>query len=657
MPGVKQRVERTATPAKGRPPAQRVEPERWVVYFTALNHGCSRSEAARQAGIAYTTAQRLHMDPAASSGLEFYKRWLTDSERDVLRPSQLGKEAKRALEDFEYFRLRYFGHVSMPWHVKAANIVKEKLESPDKEYVVINCPPGSGKSTLITHDIPTWCLVRNRAMRTLIGTGAQTTGSDYSMRIRSSFDRVLPVQADEREVALGLAVDGIQTLLHDYGRFKPDSTGLWRNDKFTLAREGGAPAHQKEASVAAFGQKSGFLGGRYNLVVWDDVVTDANSRTPVQQAELARWWRSTAESRLEPGGVLVLMGQRLSAHDLYRYALDLRDISDVIDEVDLGDMENLPRKYFHVRFPAHDESKCKGGDSTHADHKPSAQPWPKGCLLDPKRLSYKELRVHQFNDPKTYATVYQQEDQDPGSVLVNPLWINGGQDDKGIQYPGCWDNDRVLGQVPENLSGDVYSVITADPSPSNFWGVIWWLYQQGTDFHHLVDLERRKMGAPEFLDWNHSTQTFSGLLESWFQASKDTGRPIRYVIVEVNAAQKFLLQYDHARRWQSERGVEIVAHDTHRNKSDRDFGVQGLAPHYRHGKVRLPGHWTARPHMMPLYNEVTRYPEAATTDLLMAHWFLLWQAPRLFVPRMIKPPSFPRPSWTRDATRGIRTAS
>lgn len=645
-------------PTKGRAvPAAIVDPQKWVLYFSALNRGASKAEAARRAGIAYTTVQRLHADPTRSSGLEFYKQWLTDDSRDVYTDKQLSKEAKRALADFEYFRLRYFGHISMPWHVEAARIIVEKLESPDKEFLVINCPPGSGKSTLLTHDVIVWALCRNRALRVLIGTGAQTTGQDYSTRIRNSFDRLLPVEADEHDKALGLATDAKQTLLHDFGRFKPTGSGYWRADKFVLARPGGAPAHQKEASVVSFGQRSMFLGGRYNLVVWDDVVTDANSRTPTQQAELARWWRSTAESRLEPGGVLVLMGQRMGAHDLYRHVLDLRDITDHIDAD--YDPDKLPRKYHHIKFPAHDETRCKGGDSKHRDHHPdTARPWPKGCLLDPKRLSYRDMRIAQHNDPANYATVYQQEDGDPDSVLVNPLWIKGGVDPvTGTHFPGCWDSDRHLGQIPDNLSGDVYSVVTADPSPAEFWGVEWWLYQMDTDFHHLIDIEQRRMTAPQFLDWNHATGQFSGLLESWWQAGNDVGRPITHVIVEVNAAQRFLLQYDHAKRWSMTRGVELVGHDTHRNKADANLGVTALGPHYRHGKVRLPGHWASRAPVMALYNEVTRYPQASTTDLLMAHWFLLWQSSRLFTPQMTKPYTFERPTWLQSARRGIRSAS
>lgn len=635
------------------PPLQRIAVEKWDAYFALLSAGMARHKAAKQAGISVNSVDRLHRDPRSSSGFEQYKSWVTSNVRDVVADNRLGTAARRGIKDFGYFRERYFGHISMPWQVEAAHRMRELRQSTNKEFAVINAPPGSGKSTLFTHDYPIWEIVQNRALRVLIGTGAENTGADYTMRIRMSLERTIPVEADEIEKAQGLAHDGRACLVHDFGRFKPDGPATWRADKLTVAREGGQAAHQKEASFASFGQKSGFLGGRYNVVVWDDLVNDRNSRTPVQLEELARWWRKVAETRLEPGGILILQGQRLSAHDLYRYALDLRDVAEALD-ADVIDMESLPRKYTHIVFKAHYEDRCYGaGPGIHHDPA-TAKPYPDGCLLDPIRLTYKDLRVAQYNDPKDYACVYQQQDSDPESVLVNPIWITGGDDPKtGEIFPGCWDNDRMVGQYPQGLAGDCWSVVTADPSPSNFWGIISWIWQSETQFQHLVDIERRRMQAPDLLDWNMSQMTWTGLLEDWWQKSKDANRPISHVIVETNAAQRFLLQYDHAKRWAQTRGVQLVSHNTGRNKADPKLGVHALAPQFRHGRVRLPGHTLTRPEVLPLWNEVTRYPESATTDLTMSCWFLLWNAPQLFTRKVSRPPTFSRPTWLADRRRGV----
>ena len=81
-------------------------------------------------------------------------------------------------------------------------------------------------------------------------------------------------------------------------------------------------------------------------------------------------------------------------------------------------------------------------------------------------------------------------------------------------------------------------------------------------------------------------------------------------------------------------GIEIMGHDTHRNKSDPEFGVETIRQHYKFGRVRLPYKrnslgWTAS---MKLIDELTTYPKSRTDDCVMAHWFLEWNLPRIYSP-------------------------
>ena len=111
--------------------------------------------------------------------------------------------------------------------------------------------------------------------------------------------------------------------------------------------------------------------------------------------------------------------------------------------------------------------------------------------------------------------------------------------------------------------------------------------------------------------------------------------PITHVIVEANAAQRFLLQYDHVRRWIAKEGVEVVPHTTHRNKSDPEFGVDSIRQHFRFGRYRLPykrdsqGMFLTRRYI----EELTNYPHGRTDDMVMATWFFEWQLPRLYISR------------------------
>ena len=192
---------------------------------------------------------------------------------------------------------------------------------------------------------------------------------------------------------------------------------------------------------------------------------------------------------------------------------------------------------------------------------------------------------------------------------------------------------------------------SADPSPSQFWALQCWAYAPETEFRYLLESYRRKMDAPSFLDWSHERQSFSGIAEDWWQISNNLGHPITHWIIEANAAQKFILQYDHFRRWAALRNVQLVPHYTHsKNKGDPKYGVQMLAPLWRVGRVRLPGkqNTEARPHSMLLVNEVTRWNAegtgARTDDCVMAQWFLEHNLEKLYLPTMINTRQW-RPSW------------
>jgi hypothetical protein len=120
--------------------------------------------------------------------------------------------------------------------------------------------------------------------------------------------------------------------------------------------------------------------------------------------------------------------------------------------------------------------------------------------------------------------------------------------------------------------------------------------------------------------------------------------------MEENAAHKYLSQYNHFRRWQSERGVKLKPHTTGRNKSDPKYGVQTIGPYYRHGMVRLPGNKFdgSRQLVKQLVKEVTEWPNGLTDDLVMSHWFLVWNARSFLASDNLGAPTEQYPSWVKE---------
>ena len=483
----------------------------------------------------------------------------------------------------------------------------------------------------------------------MIGSISQTLAKMYSRRIRETLERTVPMHPDPEMVRRGLALNAEACLSLDYGRFKPTNVGaLWRAEEFIVEQYGPGGLDNKEPTVSAYGIESEFIGHRADLCLFDDVASTENSRESAARDKLIERWDSMAEARVEPGGVLSVIGQRLGPQDLYAHCLSKVTYEEDPDDYDGEDVTEYANKepikkykYDHIVYRAYYEELDTGPQS----RRTIAPAWPVGPLLEPFRLSWKDLSYVKHNSPTKFAVVYQQEDMAEGHYLIERVWATGGMGNDGVLYPGCIDVDRRPGYIPTNLSPPIISICSVDPSPTQFWAIQWWLYQPKTNLRYLVDLERIKLTAEELLGYATSTGEFYGLMEEWQNRSWDLGYPISHWIVEINAAQRFLLAHDFVRKWQARHHANIVPHTTSRNKLDDNLGVEAmLPPLWRAGSVRLP---TMRENWKTLafIDEMTSWSRDKKhgTDLVMAHWFSELHMPQLSPQKA--PPKLWRPSW------------
>ena len=647
-----------------------VTPEDRALFWQAINSGADLREACRIAGIHYQTglawrsrarAAKAESDRARVEMGEAHKKTKGKKVRDdlirqtvegenlppVVPLGRLSERAQRGLEDFDFFRRVYLGRVPSPWQVDAAYKIVQKLESNDKEFLVLNCPPGAGKSTLF-HDVAVWCIVRNRAIRVMIGSVSQTLAKMYSRRIRETLERNHPLHPDPEMVKKGLAINAEACLALDYGRFKPMNAGsLWRAEEFIVEQQNNFGLDNKEPTVSAYGIDSEFIGHRADLCLFDDVASPENAKESVARDKLIERWDSMAEARCDPGGLLAVIGQRLGPQDLYAHCLSKVTFDEVeYDGSDVTNLEDMPdpvkkHKYEHLVYKAYYEELDTGPASKRIDSKP----WPEGPLLEPYRLSWRDLSYTKHSNPSKFRVVYQQEDLDYGNYLIERVWATGGVGPDGVLYQGCIDRDRQPGYIPAGLEPPVISIATVDPSPTQFWAVQWWLYQPRTNLRYLVDLERAKLSAEELLGFDTGSREYSGIMDVWQERAFQMGYPISHWIVEVNAAQRFLLAHDFVRKWQALHGVLVIPHTTSRNKLDENLGVEALLPPlWRTGQVRLPtmrDNWKT----LALIEEMSSWTRNKKngTDLVMAHWFAELHVPQLAP--LKRPPKLWRPSW------------
>lgn len=555
--------------------------------------GVKVEEAARRLHIAPSTAFRMLDERGLGQGK---LRELMPG--DPIAWDELTKQARSYLEDFGLFRECVLGRThNPPWALIIARQLLELYFSPDEEYVVVNACPGVGKSTLITHDFIVWWAAYVRAKggepTALLGHRNWQKATWYVKRVRMTWN-------------------DNATLARLYGRFRSDDKFFeWSAEELRIPLLHGVTRLEKEPTITAGSYDASLLSGRYGVVVWDDLIDKTNSATADQREKLSEWNDNEAESRLEPAGLYVVSNARFGPEDLSFTVTQQVDSEDIDEET--GRARPL---YKRIRMAAHDDTKCNGTEHT--------GPWPDGCLLDPVRVSWKRLRRQLAKNEGRYLLVWQQEDTDPAGNLAERVWFEGGRDSRGAIAPGCFDIDRTFGQLryPLSIKAPTVSAVTVDPSSSKWWAGAHYLGYE--DREHVVHRAfRRPLQAPDLLYIDEDNPGgYVGLLEEWWQAAMSEGVPFHYLIMEINAAQKWAMQYPFFMRWAASREVALIPHTTTINKTDTDRGVEMLRPIYQFGRVKIPyGGYEEKLIADQWRREACAWPEGQTTDEVMQHWF------------------------------------
>jgi hypothetical protein len=165
------------------------------------------------------------------------------------------------------------------------------------------------------------------------------------------------------------------------------------------------------------------------------------------------------------------------------------------------------------------------------------------------------------------------------------------------------------------------------------------------------------MNPEQFLSVDMDTFEWSGLMQDMWERSLDLDIPLQHVIVEVNAAQRWLLSQPHVQKWMAITGVSFVPHTTSINKQDPKYGLESIGDLFRQGRVRIP--WTditSRQRMQYLIDEATRYPDYDTTDLIMSTWFGKLGVENHYTPRREGLYRMHRPGWMSERPRGLAGA-
>src|SRR5882762_7812307 len=193
--------------------------------------------------------------------------------------------------------------------------------------VVINVPPEHGKSTTFTVNYSVWRIHKDPNVRIVIMSQSLKKAKEFVYEIKLKLTSPL-----YREMHLRFAPEG---------GWK-DESYPWTSTEIYVRGKGETDVDKigKDPTVQALGLGGQIYGTRSDLIFMDDVITLKNARDIERQM---LFLDREVESRLPPdqmgGGLLAILGTRVSPQDLYR---ELMDVVDADDE----------RVWTYLRMPA-----------------------------------------------------------------------------------------------------------------------------------------------------------------------------------------------------------------------------------------------------------------------------------------------------------------
>ncbi|MFJ9420696.1 terminase large subunit domain-containing protein [Streptomyces sp. NPDC101249] len=169
--------------------------------------------------------------------------------------------------------------------------------------VLITMPPRHGKSRRAARWAPLWYLSRHPDHRVMIASYSADLADDHGRWIRDAINAYGP--------QLGLA-------LH---------AGSKAANRFDLASP--ETGERLEGGLVTAGVGGGLTGKGAHLAIVDDPIKDdAEAQSPTMRKRLWEWWTSVLNTRIEPGGSIIVIQTRWHEDDLAGRILAGEDADD-----------------------------------------------------------------------------------------------------------------------------------------------------------------------------------------------------------------------------------------------------------------------------------------------------------------------------------------
>ena len=177
--------------------------------------------------------------------------------------------------------------------------IMETLQSSRRKSKLILTPRESIKSQIYNIGYILWRMARNPDLRILIYSDSISKAQGFLYGVKTHIE--------------GKAPNSIFRDMYPKWETDPHKGGVYNESRIVISARNHA---QKEPSVDTAGIEQSKVGMHYDIIIFDDIVSDVNTTTKVQMDKVHDCYKK-ALSLLKRGGEVVMIGTRWHFGDCY----------------------------------------------------------------------------------------------------------------------------------------------------------------------------------------------------------------------------------------------------------------------------------------------------------------------------------------------------
>ncbi len=384
---------------------------------------------------------------------------------------------------------------------KLTKFVKD-IEEKKAPRLMIFVPPRHGKSHIVSERLPAWFLGRNPAKSTAVISYDQDLPNKMSRVTRSIFEDV-----PFRDIFPSVVLAPDKAAVEEWEVQTKDETGK-------LSRQRGG--HK------AVGIGGGITGRGADLMIIDDPIKggeEAESKTIRDKTH--EWYKSTARTRVMPGGGVIVMMTRWHEDDLAgRLLKDAKDNP----EADQWEVINLPA------IAGEDEYFTPDFKIIHSGEEAARLIRRKGEALHEERWSLQNLKTIKATIGDTWFNAQYQGSPIPaGGRLIKKEWFRYYTEDDThfiMQIPGQDEPRRILKDWVTLFQTIDTAAKAGDDNDFTVIGT--WASCPGGELI-LLDVERTKTEDADLENWiDREWQAWDGPIVGYEQTLQTIGHIQRW---------------------------------------------------------------------------------------------------------------------------------